>query len=366
MIVLIIIALILGLTYFDLLGKYAKLWESIPEPEDQDASHLSVTVVIPFRNEEKNLPRLINSLNILKLKGTHLDIVFVNDHSTDNGANYIINSNLKHPFQVFDLEENEGKKEALKLAWTEAKGDIILQTDADCILAPNWIMRMGGCFADDKIQLVSGPVNFIPRKELRHKIISLDFAALIAIGAAHIEWNLPMICNGANLAYRREVLERFNLKEHKASGDDVFLLQSTSFNFPNGIMFCKHNEAMVVTNGPSSFKEFWNQRIRWASKNGDYDLKKNTLILSGVWVFNLSIVLAFLSFSKIGLTIGAFLLLIKVLAEDRFYTKFASFFGFTTWTQTLLVGQVFHILYMTLLPPLSQILSFKWKGRKLK
>jgi cellulose synthase/poly-beta-1,6-N-acetylglucosamine synthase-like glycosyltransferase len=365
MIILIAISIIWGLAYYELLSRYGKLWEDIEEHESLNLQQ-SVTLIIPFRNEENNLPKLINSLNQLSLSKITLDILFVDDHSSDQSAEYILNSNLKHANKLLSLTEAKGKKEALKLAWGQAQGDIIVQTDSDCILPQNWLQSMLGFFEDEEIRMVSGPVKFFNRKELAHQIVQLDFAALIAIGAAHIQWNSPLICNGANLAYRKSSLIDLNLRENKASGDDVFLMQSISRSYPEGIAFCRSEEAIVETAGPRTFKEFWNQRLRWASKNGEYDLKKNTLILAGVWLFNLTIVLAFLSFSSVGLTIAAFLVLMKLLAEDKFYSKFAVFFGLEGWIKRLLIGQPFHILYMTLLPPLSQVLSFKWKERKVK
>jgi hypothetical protein len=78
------------------------------------------------------------------------------------------------------------------------------------------------------------------------------------------------------------------------------------------------------------------------------------------------ILLSFLSFSSLGCTAAALLVVLKVLAEDKFYSSFSSFFSLLGWFKTILIGQPFHIMYMAILPPLSQVLKYQWKERKLK
>jgi cellulose synthase/poly-beta-1,6-N-acetylglucosamine synthase-like glycosyltransferase len=175
-----------------------------------------------------------------------------------------------------------------------------------------------------------------------------------------------MLCNGANLAYRKNILQSFDYRENKASGDDIYLMQHVHATSLEGICFNKKQDAMVMTSGPQHFREFLNQRIRWASKNGDYDLKQNTRVLAFVWLYNLVILLSFLSFSSLGCTAAALLVVLKVLAEDKFYSSFSSFFSLLGWFKTILIGQPFHIMYMAILPPLSQVLKYQWKERKLK
>jgi len=78
------------------------------------------------------------------------------------------------------------------------------------------------------------------------------------------------------------------------------------------------------------------------------------------------IVLSFLSFNSVGYTVVAFLVVLKVLAENKFYRSFSSFFSLSGWFKTILIGQPFHILYMAILPPLSQVIKYQWKERKVK
>jgi cellulose synthase/poly-beta-1,6-N-acetylglucosamine synthase-like glycosyltransferase len=365
MTVYIVLVLAMGIAYYSLLSHYMTQWNKIESIPDADSLGISVSIIIPFRNEAENLNVLIQSLNTLELGKHTVEVIFVNDHSTDESVSVLEDAKLRLRYRIIS-STSEGKKAALKLGWHHASGDVILQTDADCVLPRAWLAAMAMPFFQENIQLVSGPVDFYNSTNFWERMVALDFNALIAIGAAHIAWSKPMICNGANLAYRKSVLQSFDYEENKASGDDVFLLQFVHRTYPEGILFLKNKDAIVVTSGPKSFQEFWNQRIRWASKNGAYDRKENTALLLFIWLYNAVIVGSVISCSGVGVTGAAFLVLFKVLAEEKFYRSFVDFFGCPGWFKTIVLGQPFHILYMSILPPLSQLFKYQWKGRKVR
>lgn len=366
-IVYILLVLFIGVWYWWLLTKYTQLWISIDTSATEGAANkFSVSIIIPFRNEADNLNTLLHSLDNLKTEKHDVEIIFINDHSSDEGVRLINEYGLSQKYVIISLDKESGKKGGIAVGWAAAQGDIILQTDADCRLEPNWLVEMVKPFADEQINLVSGPVAYLENQGFLNHLLALDFAALITIGASHIQWGQPLICNGANLAYRISLTTHANLNSEKASGDDVFLLQSAYLKNPRSILFLKLKEAIVKTNSPKTFGEFWNQRLRWSSKNGDYAIKKNVWILVGVWFFNILILTSLISLQPIGLLVAVFLILIKILAEEKFYKSFIPFFQMNKWFKTILLGQPFHILYMTILPPLSQLLRYKWKGRKLK
>lgn len=371
MIAYLFIVLLAGIAYTSLLKQYARLWNALPEKNTQNRAQWqaksNVSLLIPFRNEVNNLDALICTLSELTLDNSKLQILFINDHSTDGAEEIIQNYEGPLNIELLELTDTTGKKAAIRKGWEHCNGEIILQTDADCLLPKRWLQAMLAPFAEDKTLLACGPVKFTSPKNFWQRIVALDFTALIAIGAAHISWGKPLICNAANLAYRTKLVSGgVALNDKRASGDDVFLLQSAFQKQPDGIAFVKNINALVETAGPASFSAFWNQRLRWASKNGEYDIPYNKWILVGIWLYNLLIVLSFLTFSAVGATAAAFLILIKVLAEDTFYSSFSDFFSLQTWSKNILLGQPFHILYMAILPPLSQCIKYQWKERTIK
>jgi cellulose synthase/poly-beta-1,6-N-acetylglucosamine synthase-like glycosyltransferase len=362
----IIFVFLLATFYFLLLRKYGFLWKDIPSYHEVGAfkqSNSSVSILIPFRNESSVLPRLIESLNQLDVNHIQVETIFINDHSTDSSCDLLDACNL--PYQVCHLDENQGKKSAIELGWRIAKGDFIFQTDADCTLPQKWLKSMLRSFENPKVSFVSGPVVFDEPKSFWQKLVALDFMSLIAIGAAHISWDKPLMCNGANMAYRRSLIANVDIHQGQVSGDDVFLLQSAQKK-PNAIRFCKNEKAIIQTEGPNSLNVFWNQRLRWSSKNSAYDSRFNSILLVGIWLFNFVILISLLSFHKLGALAACFLFIIKVLAEQSFYTHYKAFMSVKNGQGLIIVGQLFHVIYMAILPPLSQILSYTWKERVVK
>jgi biofilm PGA synthesis N-glycosyltransferase PgaC len=358
---------ILAIFYFLLLRKYGALWDKIQDIEKNPLSrkpNTSVSILIPFRNESHALPRLIQSLNQLDINDISVEVVFINDHSSDSSCDLL--SLCELPYSIHHLDEKQGKKSAIELGWEKSKGDVLFQTDADCVILQGWLQLMLDPFNDPAINFVSGPVVFMETKNFWQKLVTLDFMSLIAIGAAHISWNKPLMCNGANMAYRRSLIANADIHIGQASGDDVFLLQSSFRLHENSIQFCKNKQAVVETEGPKSLISFWNQRLRWASKNSDYDSRFNTFLMIGIWLFNFVILGSLLSFSKLGVLVAFFLLLIKTISELNFYSKYEHFMGVKNGYGLILLGQLFHILYMAILPPLSQVVNYKWKARVIK
>jgi cellulose synthase/poly-beta-1,6-N-acetylglucosamine synthase-like glycosyltransferase len=362
----IICIFLLATFYFLLLRKYGFLWKDITSYQKVGAfeqSNSSVSILIPFRNESSVLPRLIDSLNQLDVTQINVEVVFINDHSTDSGCDLMDGCNL--PYKICHLDEKHGKKSAIELGWNVAKGDFIFQTDADCTLPKKWLQSMLRYFDKSEVIFVSGPVMFNDSKSFWQKLVALDFMSLIAIGAAHISWDKPLLCNGANMAYRRSLITDADIHNEQASGDDVFLLQS-AHKKSNAIRFCKNENAIVQTEGPNSLNVFWNQRLRWSSKNSDYDSRFNTMLLVFIWMFNFIILMSLFSFHKLGILAACFLFIIKILAEQSFYTQYKDFMNVKNGYWLIIVGQLFHIFYMAILPPLSKILSYTWKERVIK
>lgn len=366
MIVGIVLTFVFAIAYYLLLRKYRLLWQALPL-SDVVSQEKSVTIVVPFRNEEQALPALLQSFNALNTSFLSITYCFVDDHSTDK-SNSIVQAFLAEKNGILlSLEAETGKKAAVQLAWQHSSTDFIVQTDADCIVQCEWLQHLIAPFQNYEIQLVSGPVQFKEENEFWKKVVALDFAGLVAIGAAHIAWQKPMICNGANLAYRKTAIQKSNLNTSKASGEDVFLLESVAHNLgTHSIYFCKKASAIVYTKGPETLREFWHQRLRWASKNGDYKNRQNLAILMFVWLYNLAIVVAVLTFNPFALTAAGFLIVVKLQEETKFYTAFTPFFALKDTSKNLILGQPFHICYMAFLPLFSLFLKYQWKERVQK
>jgi biofilm PGA synthesis N-glycosyltransferase PgaC len=359
----ILITLVLALGYLVLMRKYSRLWKSAPTSNLQVLQDVKATLLVVFRNEEEHLPRLFQSIENLDTSGINLEIVLINDHSLDRSFELAKSFSQEVGAKALSLDKAQGKKAGVQKGWEASRGEFILQTDADCVLPKGWLQAMLSELKN--AHFVSGPVTYLPYEGFFQKMVQLDFTGLIAIGAAHIQWKKPLMCNGANLGFRREAIEGVDLKAHRASGDDVFLMQSVAAK-GSAIRFCKNQEAIVQTEPPKTIAALLNQRLRWASKNGTQQNRFNLGILIFVWFYNLCLLGALLSFNSLGFTIFGALLLTKVLVEDQLYAQIKSFFKLEGYWKTLLMGQLFHISYMAVIPVISQLISYTWKDRKQK
>lgn len=338
-------------------------------PEITESGKLkSVSLIIPFRNEKENLSVLIKSIQAIDYPKELLEILFIDDHSEDDGASIIERSRDSIPFQMKLLKLSGleiGKKAALNFAVNEAKHEIILTTDADCTLPSDLISKMQAPFELEHINLVSGNVSFISNS-LVTNLFQMEFAPLIGVGAVSIELGNPNMANGANLAFRKSIfkeLDPYSTNLNVPSGDDIFLLQKLKKAFPNSFYFQK--EALVKTSAPKNLRQFYNQKKRWAAKwRASADLKDAIPALM-VWSFHL-IYICSLIYSVLYdsyLVLGPVILL-KIMAEGLFIYQVLksqkSKFSITSFG----ILQLIYSLYVVVFGMIANFGSYQWKERQ--
>jgi cellulose synthase/poly-beta-1,6-N-acetylglucosamine synthase-like glycosyltransferase len=179
------------------------------------------------------------------------------------------------------------------------------------------------------------------------------------------------MCNGANLAYNKEVFFEvggFAGVDDIASGDDMLLMHKVYKKYPRRVRFLLSPEVITQTHPMPDWKSFLNQRIRWASKAENYDDKRIFWVLVSVYLFNVSLVLLPLVAIWFPLAIWYWLLLIvsKTIIELRLMVPVAKFFDNEHLLQWFPVMQPVHILYTVVAGWLGKFGSYKWKGRAVK
>ncbi len=235
----------------------------------------TVSVCIAARNESANLRNLLTAL-VNQTYSTELyEVIIADDLSEDDSRDIIRSFITKYPFvKLLEVKDRDQvvspKKNALTKAIATAKGEVILTTDADCIVKSTWVESMVTAFYDDSVSLVAGYSEIDIRRwkgtSVLHKFEYFDFAALYTAVMGSFAWGHGLTCIGQNLAYTRKAFNTvggFDKIKHLISGDDVNLLQlmrkaklKTIFNFDNG--------SFVSTNRIVGWKQLINQRSRWA------------------------------------------------------------------------------------------------------
>lgn len=346
-----------------------KAWESMPENESKGSSQSMVTVLIAMRNEHDNLLQLFDSLSAQSYK--EFEVVLIDDHSTDGSFELANELAVNYPFlRCLKMgEKSYGKKSALAFGVTQANANWILCTDADCLPQEDWIRSMLEFAENFEFSFVSGPVQFISGDSWFSRWQALEFSGLISLGAAAIFRKAPSMCNGANILYRKDVfleIGGYAGNENIASGDDQFLMHRIFRKDPDTVGFCKDKSAIVYTNPLSSWKNFVSQRIRWASKNGQFERKVTTWEMIGVWMVSfiiiLNLTLAFIDLSFLVAAICVFL--VKGTIEYYFYSKTLTFYQANSLKKSFWLSELFQVFYVFCIGLLGKFVRYEWKGRK--
>tara|TARA_R110002072_G_scaffold169672_9_gene323253 strand:+ start:1890 stop:2945 length:1056 start_codon:yes stop_codon:yes gene_type:complete len=270
----------------------ASLLKNFKAPKPDFSSYQNCSILIPFRNEENQLTKLFNSILELNFPIDSFEIIFIDDHSDDHSSQRIknfINNNPKHQISLIQNLQGEGKKKAIEQGLLCAKYDIIIQTDADCEVDKDWLKFILLPFENKECNAVVARVKMISDDSISGKLMALEFASLQASGLSLAMMNLPIMSNGANLAYRKSKIPKNIKGQNWASGDDVFLIQSLSMENKDSVAV--QPQALVKTNVPGSISEFFKQRIRWGSKTTDYPMKKAKWIAALVFLLSISQIL---------------------------------------------------------------------------
>lgn len=351
-------------------------WMRLPYFQPNPSYPLAkVTVIIAARNEEANIGRTLDCIVGQEFPQELLEVIVVDDHSTDGTGN-VVKSYADRGVHLITLNEgnklNSYKKFAINKAIHASTGEIIVTTDADCRMGPRWLMNVVQYMQSQQKVMVSSPVCYDEEKSYFKRLQTLEFLYLIGLGAAGIGNGNPTTCNGANLAYRKDLffeMGGFNGIDQLASGDDELLLHKVAEKYADKIGFCKSKDAVVYTDAKENLKAFLNQRKRWASKSTKYKDKKVVVLGVCIWLFNLSllvsVVLLLLGFTE-ARTLVIESLLMKMLVELAFLYPIVSFVDRKSLLWNLPLLTVIHSLYLVYIGIVGNIGKYDWKGRTVK
>ena len=325
-----------------------------------------VSVVIAFRNEAHNLQPLIDDLVHQTLPINQYEVILINDHSTDNWCDCL--NGLPDNFRIID-SINNGKKNAIFQATSHAKGPLIVTTDADCRLQPDWLQTMASIAYNTSASLTIGLVNMISNKSLLQNIQQLDYMALQLCGAGAVGINHPIMCSGANLAFLKDdYLELSNqLKANYMSGDDMFLLHAAKRS-NKSIAVASSPHSNVYTKPEETLKRFLNQRIRWASKSKGYSDRDTIATAFIVLLANISLIaLVIMCFINLfALPILVIALICKSAVEWQLFKEGKTLINIEISKTDFFITVLIHPLYIISTALTGFVANVYWKGRKVE
>lgn len=365
----------LGAIYCWLIHFLLGQWEQIPEWKIPVGfqPHTRVSVLIPARNEADKLLNCLESLTRQSYPRDLLEIIVIDDHSTDTTADLV--RNFQHPgLQLLQPPSSEqGKKAALTFGIQQAKGTLILTTDADCSLPVNWISSFVSYYEKNDPVFLTGAVVFQSAPSALERFQALDMLGTMLITGAGIRSRTIHMSNGANLAYPKAAFEAvggFAGIDHLASGDDMLLMHKIQEAYPGRVAFLKCPTAIVSTPAVSGWRAFVQQRLRWATKSGTYQDKKIIVVLALVfflcWGILLSPLLVFF-YGWSGIWPFMILLIFKSIADYRLLGRASRYFERQDLMRYFWPSQGLHVLYIAVIGLLANVVKrYEWKGRRLE
>lgn len=328
-----------------------------------------VSIVIAARNEEKSIDKCLKSILKSNYPTKLYEIIVVNDHSEDETVSKVKTFESEN-VRLLNLDIGKGKKSALEAGIEVASGELIVCTDADCIVPKDWLMTIVSFFEHNHPKCIAAPIAYKYDGSLLQRFQYLDALNNMCVTANGIKKKSYFMANGANLIFTKSIFNEiggYNEKQQYASGDDMFLIQKIAKRYPDAVSFLKSDKATVSTLPETSLVGFLNQRARWATKSKAYT-NKNIMKIQGFVFSFVLLIFTNLLFGLLGSRISFFGLLIAVLlklAIDYLYlSKMAVFFKDRTPLKSFFGTSLAFLIYI-LFAGWKAIWpsSYKWKGR---
>ena len=341
---------------------------------NQSKQEVFVSVIIPVRNEANNINRLLTNLNNQSYSKSLFEVILVDDHSADNSIDVVNEYRRLHPeMQILttSLSKFFSKKMAITTGISLSKGELIVTTDGDCHIPPEWLFTFANYYKQYQPQMIIGPVSMIGKGSFFDNFQQYDYMAMMAAGLASNRIGLPLVCSGANLAFSKQAFEEvggYSGNEHIASGDDVFLMLKMKKKFPDRIHSLVEKAVIVNTPVAVEVMGFFQQRIRWGNKMKQVQSLYIKLIASIIFGTNFlllaSLCMAF--FIPYGLSFFIVGLLFKTWIDLFLLKRAAGFFSIRLNPKTVFLTELIYPFYCLFLILFSLTMKVNWKGREIR
>ncbi|MBR9691537.1 glycosyltransferase family 2 protein [Candidatus Woesearchaeota archaeon] len=217
-----------------------------------------VSVVVPAYNEEKTIAKTIRSLLNLDYPKDRLQIMIVDDGSTDNTYK-VAKGFRKYGVEVF-TKENEGKAAALNLALKKSKGEFFGALDADSFVDKKALKKIIGHFQDKNIMAVTPSLKVYEPKTFLQKIQYTEYLMGIFLRKIFAFLGSIHVTPGPFTIYRKSFFQKYGGYDEYNLTEDIEIalrIQTKGYEIENSV------DASVYTVSPAKFLPLLKQRIRW-------------------------------------------------------------------------------------------------------
>jgi cellulose synthase/poly-beta-1,6-N-acetylglucosamine synthase-like glycosyltransferase len=329
----------------------------------------TVSIIIAARNEERILRNCLRSMTTLTYPKELLEVIVVDDRSTDATTNIVKEYEATHPFiklvSVGPLTDRlHGKVNALEQGISASKGEILLFTDADCVVPRGWVENMVKYYADPQVGLVTGFIS-IRAFDWFDSIQAIDWLLLLSAASATAKLGFPVTAVGNNFSVRRRAYDlvggyrgiRLSVTE------DFSLFHAVTSKAGMRATVALDKETMVLSNSCRTWSELYSQRKRWFI--GGRDSEVSRMVAFGVaYIFNAFVLLGFLF---LALPTWGTMVAAKMIADYLMVLPALRLTGRTDLAKYWILFELYFIAYVAFLP-IDALLKPRvtWKGRTFK
>jgi len=325
----------------------------------------NATIIVAARNEEKNITRCLKSLDGLIYPKGKLEIIIVDDRSTDSTGSIIDNfisgkPRFKKIITKKEIGRLKGKTNALANGIEIAGGEIILTTDADCEVNPRWAYTIASYYQDD-VAAVNGFTTQVADNAFSG-MQAIDFIYLLIAAAGTINLREPISCIGNNMSYRKSAyLEVGGYENLPFSVTEDFNLLKAIYKLKKYKVIYPLDRDSLITSIPcKTYKELYRQKKRWSVGGIRVPLRGYFIM---VWGFsaNLCLLLTPLFFSQVWLYLAVF----KIAVDFLLLYPVHKILGIQRNLKYFFNFQIYYIIYVVAIPFVIAV-SRKviWKGRE--
>lgn len=338
--------------------------KTFPKLKEEDLP--TVSIIVAARNEEDNILDCIKSLDALEYPEDKIEIILADDNSTDATGKIIDEFIAAKPkFKKTVAAKTKGKLRGKTLAIANAielvKNEIVLTTDADCVVSRKWAKTIASYYVDDTVAIVNGMTNQFAVDNFS-AMQSVDFIILLAAASGTINLGKPMSCIGNNMSYRKSVYDEVGGYENLEFSvtEDFRLLIAINNLKKYKIIYPVDKDALVTSKACKNVKELYHQKKRWSVGGLDSE-PAGAVLISVAFLTNLMMLLSVIFFSKAIITLAAFKLIIDYFFIFPVHQKL----GLKLKWKHFLLFEFYYSLYVVSMP-IILIFSRKvyWKERE--
>ena len=207
----------------------------VDKNETVNPDNVKISVIIAAKNEEENVKHLIESITNLDYPEGNFEVIVVDDNSTDNTLNELINyNNNKNHFKIVELKPTgqKGKRDALAFGIQQAQYPFILITDADCQPETNWLKEYSNKFQSG-YDMLFGIAPFYQNKTLVNKISCFENLRSSLLGFTMAVLGIPYTASARNFGFTKSAFNKiggYSKTKDTLSGDDDLLIREAVKN----------------------------------------------------------------------------------------------------------------------------------------